>query len=265
IGENRDMVNATQKWILEGLQPFWAELLGIDEDEVSVSPDDNLIDWLKSLGDGIYEELDFADVHARLCTDLGLKASLDEFAHLLDRGVTNEEEWEGLIKPTLTLGRLADWIVEHTPMPSYTTVNIAGIPCQAAGTFLAIEQVVRDAVPNATSFGPSSLIASSLRGRDLDRVWCRLRFHTAGGLLKLSWPFEQLGCGLFAAGCGGAILSIAALSMGRPAVTLFGMLSAGTLFGAARKLTWTGNPLPGNIATFKNLSQEVTRALQSPS
>lgn len=249
------MSHLTQQHVLFSLQATWMDVLGIDEEEVSTAPEQNLVEWLKSLGNGIYEELDLADVHYRLCADFGLDASLDQFGGFLRSSVRDHE-------PTLTLGQLADWILEHAPIPSYAPVTILGTRCQPAGTFLGIQEVVRSVV-GRTHFAPSTPVLVALKGRELAQVWRRLRLHSGGGLPQLSWPLERLGCGLTMAAIFVAGLSLIAFFERAAALGATGVVAAAILMALGVKLSWVGNPLPGSITTFKDLSNEMTRALSA--
>ncbi len=254
------MCRLTQQQILNALPTLWVDVLGIDEDEAEVSPDENLIDWLKSLGDGIYEELDFADVHTRLRLDFGLDAPLDAFDEFLCRG-KSDDEWERLVKPTLTIARFADWIAEHTSVPSYTPVTIGGHCCPLAGTFFGIEEVIQSAVPGASGFGPSTPILDAVRGDNLDRVWRRLRLHTEGRLPVLAWPWQPIATMLDMASVvlwGVAIAAIPAVGTYWFALAILaGAIGLALGFAIHR----TGDPLPSTIKTFRDLAAEMSRVM----
>ena len=254
------MAKLRQQEVLNLLRPVWVDALGIDEYEVSVCPEENLIDWLKALG--LYEELDFADVIYRLHRQFGLKASSDEFREFFEGGATSDEEWERAVKPALTLGRFADWIVERTPSPSYAALRLLGTPCQEAGIFLAIQDIVRDVFPYLPAFGPSTEILRLLKGRKLDCVWSRLRFHSAGSLPELGWPFARCGSLLALAGCAGALISIFFVGH-EPVLSGIAFCIACAFVALGLKVARIGNPLPINISTFKDLSREMAKALKA--
>ncbi len=248
------MRRLTKQQILNGLKNFWIDLLGIDDDEAVFLANDNLIDWLRSLGGGIWEELDFAAVHFRLQNDLGVQGTVAEFDELIIGGAKNDEDWETFVKPTLTFGRFADWIVERVTIPDYAPVNITGTPCQQAGTFFTIQKVIKDVQLFTPRYGPSTPIRYSLRGRDLKIVWSRLSLHSGGELPPLHWPFAQFGCAVVILG---ALLGIVSSFAYLPGILVAGFL---VLMGVI--ISDAGNPLPENISTFRDLSREMSKFVE---
>ena len=64
------------------------------------------------------------------------------------------------------------------------------------------------------------------------------------------------------AGCVGAVLSLFFFGY-EPALCGITFVSSAALFVLGCKLSWTGNPLPSGIRTFKDLSTEMFRALDA--
>ena len=255
-------MSTKRELILAALPSLWVDVLGIDEDEAHVDPEANLIDWLKSLGDGVYEELDFADVHARLQSCFGMTAPLEAMDEYFGNRNISEEEWKRIVKPTLTISRFADWIAKYTPVPSYSPISIAGHRCQLAGTFRGIEDVVQSVAASPPSFSPSTLIIQTIRGKELANVWDRLQLHSMGRLRKLDWPWEGLASLLlfisFSSGLIAILMSFTSLWF----LCVAGWTVAVTGFWIAIRLQKLGNPLPSGINTFRDLTEEMSQALQ---
>jgi hypothetical protein len=59
---------------------------------------------------------------------------------------------------------------------SFVPITLLGKPCQTAGSFRGIEQLVQQTNPKGSRFAPSTPIRERLRGVPLQRFWNRLRW-----------------------------------------------------------------------------------------
>ena len=258
------MARLSRTYILAALHDIWVEGLGIDSHQVSIDPDTNLIDWMMSLGCGIYDEVDFADIYYRIQVNFGTAASLEDFDQFLGGGVDEPKDWEREVKPTLTLGRLADWIAKSTSIPEYSAANVAGISCRPAGVFLELQSAVRSIAPRADAFAPSTLILDVIPAKGLNHLWGRLRFHTSNKLPKLEWPNQKRAIRMGVISIVGLCSSFAFAAIpGQVGVTLFiaVMVLSACFFLRSLDLGLEGNPLPQEIETFRDLAKAMALML----
>ena len=108
----------SQQAILEELQQVWVDALEVDPDEVVTCPDRNMIDWLESLG--VYDDLDFGYLYTSIRRHFGVTGTMGSFDRFLTGRFLDKNNWERVVRPTLTLGRLADWI-GHNSVRDWTT------------------------------------------------------------------------------------------------------------------------------------------------
>src|SRR5688572_21869811 len=159
-----------------GLRMVLTECLGC---EPAFSPETAFVEFLKA--ERILDDVDFADVIDRLEEFFGFHCPTAEWTAFV--GPTeNIEVWTREYAPNLTFQSLAEFIAERVDGVSMHPVSLLGRPCAAAGTFLGLEQLARQIVPNVEPFAPSTRIFDRLRGPELWQFWEKLLWISQGRL-----------------------------------------------------------------------------------
>ncbi len=119
-----------------------------------------------------------------------------------------DDGWFANLPPERTVGDFCQAVASLTEVPVIEPVTILGTPCETAGAFLTLRQMLADDGADVSDIGPSSdLKAAVVEHPDVFR---RFRLATDGRLPLLSvWnPLAALGCAFL---LGGAALLIGAL------------------------------------------------------
>lgn len=240
----------TQEQILCGLHIFWREHLGC---ESPCEPDMSVIEQLKD--EGIYEDIDLADVLFCLKRLFGFQCAWEEWDTFWGIPIQDPDEWNRGVAPRLTFRALAEFIREQLEPIYLEPITILGKPCRTAGIFRALERLAGQVHPKVSRFGPSTPIRARLRGSRLHKFWDRLRWITKD---QIPLPYRiKLGCGGFYVKIGIG-LSIALwkrdleglwISLG---VTALLLLPTALLVGFLNSQL---NPLPKEIQTFGDLAR----------
>jgi acyl carrier protein len=161
----------TQEQILSGIRILWREMLNCDS---PINPDMSLIAQLKD--EGIFDDIDFADMLFRLEILFGFKCRMKEWEHFLGFDIRDINEWERTLAPRLTFRALADFVRERLEPIALEPVSLLGKPCLTAGIFRGLQQLAEQIDPKVRQFAPSTPIRSRLRGFRLQLFWSRLRW-----------------------------------------------------------------------------------------
>ncbi|MBL8852248.1 MAG: hypothetical protein JNG89_21425, partial [Planctomycetaceae bacterium] len=181
------MPKLTEEQAMVGLRQIWQDVIGRPKDLEIPNADDNIVDFMRDSRH--FDSLDEVDFVIGMHTFFGEKVTDKDVINwfsgeIRDPFAKNFEQWERDIKPTLTFGRLAQWICERASAPSFAPINIAGRNCGPAGAFFGIETTVEELAPGVR-FPPRTPILNRLRGNQLELVWNRLNAYASGGLPDL--------------------------------------------------------------------------------
>ncbi len=243
----------SESQVLCGLRHVWADTTGTDKDESSFNADTRIDTYLKS--DGLWDEIDFADVFWCLekffCFTCSEQEWLDFFGFEVAR--RSNDEWERTIAPSLTFGALSRFIADRAAViASFDPVTVFGKECGPAGAFTGIQQ------PISKRIAPSDRIIDVIRGERLDQFWGRLRWLTENSIPELPAIWSNASG---AAGCLATLLAIsgviASLSQSNISWAASGIASAVAIYVIAIAYKWLTNPLPDDVATFRDLSNLI--------
>src|SRR5687768_120115 len=95
--------------------------------------------------------------------------------------VIPEAEWQRVLEPTQTLADVCALVARRAVMPVIEPLTVMGEESRAAGAFLAVRRILRDAGVDVAELRPSSLIGPYLKQK-LDPVIPRLRRLAPGTL-----------------------------------------------------------------------------------
>lgn len=257
------MPGLTDEQALAGLIDLWRNLTGLSIEDCPIDADDNFIDVYQRDWD---HDLDVSLIPSRMRRDLGVDASDDEFFRLMSGQYEWAwgEEWERDVKPTLTFRRVASWIVDHIEMPSFEPMNVAGRRCGPAGAFGGIAATIQEVAPGAR-FPPRTPILSRVRGGTLERVWDRLNMYASGKLPALSFPNRRVGEAFaLAATFVGIAVAIGLVASGAAAWLLAWLPACVVAVCAAFKFSMSGDPLPADLRTFRDLAYTMSAIMNGP-
>ena len=182
----------TQDQILCGLRIFFEEGIGINDSfDADMRIDEHL------MADGVWDELDTADLALGLNDFFGFSCSLEEWELFFGWSTSSRdaEEWERIFAPRFTFRGLAEFIRERVEPIFLEPQMLLGKPCLTAGIFRGLELLTAQINPEVRRFAPSTPIHSRLRGFRLRRLWYRLRWITEE---RIPAPRRiRLGCGGF--------------------------------------------------------------------
>ena len=105
-------------------------------------------------------------------------------------------------------------------------------------------------------------VAFECRGKELANVWDRLQLHSMGRLRRLDWPWEGLASLSLFISLGSGLIAILMTFTSLWFLCVAGWIVAVTGFLIAIRLQKLGNPLPSGINTFRDLTEEMSQALQ---
>jgi hypothetical protein len=160
----------TQEQILSGIRIIWREALNYDS---PIYPDTSLYAQFE---EGVFQDIDFADVLFRLEMLFGFNCTMKEWQTLLGEPIQDLNEWKKNVAPRLTFRALVDFIRERLAPISLEPVTLLGKPCLSAGVFRGLEQLAEQIDPKVRQFAPSTPIRGRLRGFRLHLFWSRLRW-----------------------------------------------------------------------------------------
>lgn len=212
-----------------------------------------LVEFQEEVCDSLFHEEIVLGIEERL----GICMSHQEWMafYQLPNGIDNAmpfEKWRNTIAPTLTVTALADFLRERFKPVSFEPVSVLGSPpCQAAGYFVGMSDIVQQIQPEATRFGPSTSIRSVLPNSRLRVFWSRLSRAANKSLPPLSFWLNHLANALL-------IISIGFLAFGIM-VDWAILASVWLLCLKGLQLGWwlhhRANPLPYGINTFGDLAR----------
>ncbi len=213
----------------------------------------NLVEFEEEVFDSLFHLELILGIEERL----GISISHEELQtfYQLPNGIDNTmpfEKWRSSIAPTLTVAALADFIRERYKPISFEPVSVLGSPpCQAAGYFVGMSDIVQQIHPEAGRFGPSTSIRTVLPNRRLRLFWSRLSRAANKSLPPLSFWLNHLANALL-------IISIGFLAFGIM-VNWAILASVWLLCLKGLQLGWwlhrRANPLPYGIDTFGDLAR----------
>ena len=252
------MRRSTGEQVLRALEPLIFESFGLDFDEGPL-PGEPIPDHLKRVGE--WEDCDLSDLAFRCGKTFGFVAGRDDWRSFFEGDAADAADWERRVAPTLTYERLADFIAERSPAPSFEPIEIAGRRCGPAGAFVGLRETAGLLFPEGERFAPSTPILRRLRRSRLEEFWERLRWDRGDALPPLRHSLSDV---LF----GGVFFWC--LGMGMPAVAGFclRMPDVGLLFVALAlpvllpylAVRAFENPLPDGIETFGDLARRLAAA-----
>jgi hypothetical protein len=224
-------------------------------DEVEITADSNVIeldrayDFFGSLEVFEWQML----IEERLCVGI----STPEMAEFFIPSTWNLgwDEWNRTIVPQLTVGALAEFILERASRISFEPVSILGSPpCAAAGYFQGMTGLVQSIRPHAPRFGPSTPIRHVLSNSELRRFWRRLSRSTRP-LPPLEFTLTNLANAIL---IGSSLLLIFGVMVDWAILAMVWMICLkGISFGCW--LRRRVHPLPLGIVTFGDLARHQAR------
>jgi|GEM_PF-3045167 len=213
----------------------------------------NLVEFEEEVCDSLFHLVMILGIEERL----GIRLSHEEinaFYELPDgfNSAMPFEKWRNTIAPTLTVTALADFLRKRYKPVSFEPVSVLGSPpCQAAGYFVGMSDIIQQIHPEAARFGPSTPIRSVLPNSRLSVFWSRLSWAADQSLPPLSFWLNHLANALL-------IISIGFLAFGIM-VNWAILASVWLLCLKGLQLGWwlhrRANPLPYGIDTFGDLAR----------
>lgn len=261
------MPRLTQEQALAGLQSIWQEVCGHPKDAGIPQAEDNVVDFWRDSRH--FDSLDDVDFLLRVSALCGESVSDEDVVHWFHGGFDDPydrdfEQWERDVKPTLTFGRLAQWISERASAPSFAPMNVAGRVCGPAGAFCGIAETI-DTLAPGERFPPRTPILGRLTGCQLEMVWNRLSVYACGKLPDLKFPHRRVGNALvLAAGFVGLAGTISLVAFGHPAWLLVWLPWCAFAVWGALKFSISGDPLPPEIRTFRDLAYAMSGIMNGP-
>ena len=169
----------------------------------------NLVDFEEEVCDSLFHEDMILCIEERL----GIRMVHEELRtfYQFPNGIDNSmpyEKWRNTVALTLTVSALADFLRERYKPVSFEPISVLGSPpCQAAGYFVGMSDIVQQIHPEAGRFGPSTSIRTVLPNRRLRVFWSRLSRAADKSLPPLSFWLNHLANALL-------IISIGFLTFG---------------------------------------------------
>jgi hypothetical protein len=231
-----------------GLRMWWHESLGCKS---SIAPDVDIDEAL--LAEGIWHEIDFADMYDELKEFFGFPRALDEWVDHFRLTSPTEDA------PKFTFRALAEYIQARVEAVAMGPITILGKPCATAGVFRGLEGHVRQIDRNVERFGPSTPIRERLRGNALHQFCRKLHWVSLGRVPAPPVP-SGIRLAIFVTLVGALMFAwfFARLDSVRFAI-LIGFLSPIFVFGCAALLesvfVLLPSPLPKQIVTFGDLAR----------
>jgi len=260
------MPKLTEQQALAGLNQVWKSICDDPSTFVAVAPDDNVIDRFRAdVNDSLGEVSLYCEIAAQFDHQLSDRQLQSWFSGgLYDPYGKGLEQWERDVKPTLTFRNMARLLAEHSIVPSFAPINVAGRMCGPAGAFMGIIDTISGISPGLR-FAPSNRILDHVPRSELECVWQRLNLHVSGALPKLRFPYKSIGDAFLLAAilvgfAGGMILGFSEQFVLAVAL-VFRCIVAGR-WGA--KLSRSGDPLPPDIKTFRDLAYVMSDIMNCP-
>jgi hypothetical protein len=244
----------TESQILCGLRETWFDITGAYDTPFDADTQIDL--YLKA--DGTWHEFDLEELCKALEEFFGFKSSDTEWTQLFRLDVTDAQKWESECAPHITFGALARFIAQRTEAISLAPTTILGRRCAPAGAFLGIRRVAERLRPATNDFAPSAPIIATFRGRSLNRLWTQLRWMTNGQLMQLPARWRDatfvtyMWCFLISVLAWGVTCAlgdyrIAGVAVGGSIIAIL----------IAEAYHYFHNPLPGDVATFRDLANRI--------
>jgi len=252
-----DTLRFTEEEIFLAVQQVWKDCCDDRPDNI-----DERID--KRMEAKKYDDIDLADIIRRLEAFFGFTRPLDEWTQSFTgyfSKCANHEEWERTVGPNFTFRTLARFIARHVQKIPLKPQNILGIPCNEAGAFLWLENILRETNTPVKAFGPSTRIWNRLRGYKLENFYNRVRWMTGSKLPPLRYTILSFArTAVFVAG----LLSWFPLSILFKHGAIWGILFCPISFLLASIIHNLNNPLPKGIRTFGDLAKCIARSSICP-
>ena len=156
-------------------------------------------------------------------------------------------DWWAQWKPDHTVGELCENLATGTLVPVLVPVTILGSPCESAGAFLTLKQMLADDGADVSELGPSSEVRPYLLAKP--DVFGRFRLATRGRL-SLSDGVAPWSCLV------GSLLVIAgAILIGSVGVVWLWLFTLGAAVGAFGLCRPTRDPMlhRDGLTTFRDL------------
>jgi len=229
--------------------------------DIEIEPDSNLVALLREIDDS----LDLLELVMGIEDRLDIVLSLDEVSQFfwpkLTDGQISREVWEREVVPTLTVAAFADFIHRRMQPILFEPVSVLGSPpCQAAGYFVGMSELVEQVRPNAERFGPSTSITAVLPSQHLQTFWGRLSRAAGRSLPPLSFWWNRLATALLIASAACLVFGVLVNWAFLAAVWL--LCLKGIQFGWW--LHRRANPLPQGIVTFGDLARHLAGQKEIP-
>jgi acyl carrier protein len=229
------------------------------------------------------DSLDFLDLSFQLEAKLGVYLSADDWKFLSGEVFCKTtEEWDAKYGPLFTFGRLAELVAHRAKLGKARPVTILGSTSKSAGAFRQIQWLAQDISKSTKNFAPSTPIMDAVRGRDLRRLWARLRIvsdnrvpdlrHTLSTQVAIFFerPYQPLMCiAMLSTGVsflvrymstGGFVAALIALVSGIGLIAIFLLMILLVLSFIIRMSSWAQPKtaiLPNGVATFRDLAMLI--------
>ncbi|MBL8821851.1 MAG: hypothetical protein JNJ77_04625 [Planctomycetia bacterium] len=244
--------------ILLGLRSFLKDEVGAD---TSFNLETNVIQYFH---DPELAEVDLADVLESMEEFFGFKCGLAEWEELFhfELAQSNPALWRQSIVPTVTFGKLAEFIAQRAPVTtSFAPMMVLGNRCATAGIFMGLMQTASRVVRVEKRFAPHTPIRDVLKGRKLDKFWTHLRWMTENNIPELpaSWRFacHSVGLSVLAFILVLFILLVLVKVFANPWLPMAAPVFAIVVYLYGKMyLDWV-NPLPTSIVTFRDLAMLI--------
>lgn len=234
------------------------------------TPESNLVEWVESNGEWEFG-INLRYLRKVLQFHFGVEISEVTWREFAGTELP-KDVWNEVIRPSMAIRRVAEFIAQQAPRIEFRVANIAGVDCPKAGVFLGLEQIARIVEPEASSIAPSQELGQSLSPRALQRFWVLTRFLTSVPLPRLRNRTDEIAkwtlAGSFVVGIVLSVMAACHLSVGGfgPQILCGGLLT--TLF-VSPYLTVTVQrviapnylPLPNGIRTFRQLAEFLSKGM----
>ncbi len=158
--------------VMCGLRNVMAEQIGT---HAPFDYDASIVDYLKEESD--FDELDLMVVTSAIEEVFGIHVEDEAWRRFLGLDIKDPEEWTREVAPTLTFGRLAEFILDRLGPVDFSPMRIFGRACATAGAFRGIESIANQVDPFVERFAPSTSVIERFTNRNLSLLWQRLRWR----------------------------------------------------------------------------------------
>ncbi len=245
--DSLQLLPVTQEFVFQAFADEYHQCVDLDEADVELKLDiaTSISDWRDGLMDDFFSWRSFAHAMNRIWR--------------MDRPLA---EWRNVLLPTKdrTLGDVCQFIAKHGVRPAFRAASVLGPPCESAGAFLAVRELLREDGADVSMLSPSTPLAPYTR-RHASTFFERIALLKLGGLPPVevvNRPQSILCCGTM---IGLALLGLGHV-FGNPWLVIGAVLFLGVgilgIWFVAFLIPPTSVSFHG-LATFRDLATHLAR------